>query len=301
MKLSYLKRESYEHNIACGSSYRLRIIFFNLPDHWQIFERAITLLAADTSVLGLYLSGSFANGKPDRWSDIDLCIVVENGRVDTILIDQQKLIDSIAPVVTKFPAIHLGNSHQIIVFYKANDPIHVDFQYKELAELEPCRHDANIKIIFDHSGAVAYYRQLCQLAKDTQILSHEKIQYLEDRFWGWCWYTYTKIMRGELWEARDALEYIRNNVLVILSHNEGQILEGNRRLETKLSKHARDVLTTTVSHEHSGEEYARILTSMMHVYIDLFDKLSSQLRSNITKVDRGYFIQAIDSVNKNAG
>jgi predicted nucleotidyltransferase len=92
--------------------------FVNLPDHWQIFERAVIQLAADDRVLGLYLSGSFANGKPDHWSDIDLYIIVEDGQADSIIVEQQKIIASIAPVATSFPATHLGDPHQIIVFTK---------------------------------------------------------------------------------------------------------------------------------------------------------------------------------------
>jgi hypothetical protein len=172
----------------------------------------------------------------------------------------------------------------------------VDFQYKELSELKPRKQDENIKIILDGSRAVNHYRELCRLASEAQLLSEKQVQYLEDRFWGWCWYAHTKIRRSELWEARGMLEYLRGNVLIPLSHSEGQVLEGSRRLETKLSEDIQKILAVTVSHEHSDVEYGRLLIAMMQTYIDLFDKLSPQLRKKVTKVNRDYFKQSINKV-----
>ncbi len=57
-----------------------------------------------------------------------------------------------------------------------------------------------------------------------------------------------------------------------------------------------DILTNTISHEHSAEEYAGILTAMMQAYFELFDKLPLKLRSKVIKVNRAYFKQSIDNV-----
>ena len=59
---------------------------------------------ADAGVLGLYLSGSFAKGMPDRWSDVDLYVVVADGMVEEMIDSHHQLIRAVGDVATLFPA-----------------------------------------------------------------------------------------------------------------------------------------------------------------------------------------------------
>jgi hypothetical protein len=60
--------------MIAGAIESARPVFEGFNDHGRVASRAIEHLAADVRVAGLYLSGSFAKGKPDRWSDNDLPI-----------------------------------------------------------------------------------------------------------------------------------------------------------------------------------------------------------------------------------
>jgi predicted nucleotidyltransferase len=126
--------------------------FGGLPEHGRVLESAVSLLAADTRVEALYLSGSLAAGTPDPWSDIDLWIVVQGGDIEEVINAHRSLIGQVAPIGTLFPATHLGNPHQIIVFYKEAYPVHVDYQYTEARELVPRRRDAEVVILLDRTG-----------------------------------------------------------------------------------------------------------------------------------------------------
>jgi predicted nucleotidyltransferase len=264
------------------------------PDHWRIASRAIELLAADDQVLGLYLSGSFANSKPDRWSDIDFYIIARrDSSIDELISDQNKLIRDVADIATLFPATHLGDPHQVIVFYRASEPIHVDYQYRKVDSLVPRPQDSNVMILLDRGGDLARWREACRLAPVVPSTTSEQLQYLENRFWGWCWYTHTKIERGELWEARDALEYLRSNVLVPLGHDEGQVLEGNRRLERKLAPEAQKLLASTIPERHNAGSYGQGLARTSAAYMALFDRAPANVRAGVTLVDRAYIIAAI--------
>lgn len=271
---------------------RARAAFEGFPEHWQIASHAIQALSADDRVLGLYLSGSFARQEPDRWSDIDLFVVVANGEADELIRAHDELIREVADVATLFPAIHLGDPHQIIVFYKGSEPIHVDYQYRQVGALKPQQNDRGVIIVLDRTGELQRWQRACDQEHDPPSPTVEDLQYLEDRFWGWCWYTHSKIERGELWEARDAVEYLRSRVLLPLAHIDGQSFEGNRRLETKLPRETLDLLTKTIPAGHSASDYADALSQVINVYRRLFDQLPARNHDRVRLVDRDYFEEA---------
>ena len=82
-------------------------IFDDFPEHKRLASTAFRLLAEDKRVIGFYLSGSFAGGSTDRYSDIDLNIVVPEDQRDEIIETHQTLIHQVGRVATLFPALHL--------------------------------------------------------------------------------------------------------------------------------------------------------------------------------------------------
>jgi hypothetical protein len=55
--------------------------------------------------------------------------------------------------------------------------------------------------------------------------------------WTWSWYVQTKVLRGELYEALDGLQYMRDNVLFkVLAMHRGERPAGARRVETRLGE-----------------------------------------------------------------
>src|SRR6266571_2196264 len=278
-----------EKTIAFDAVERARAAFDGFPNHWQIASRAIERLAADERVVGLYLSGSFANGKPDRWSDIDFYVVVPDGAADDLIGSHEQLISEVGRVATKFPATHLGDPRQIIVFYRAIEPIHIDYQYRELGQLKARPQDSNVTILLDRTGELERWREACGREATPSGPTPEKLQYLEDRFWAWCWYTHAKIERGELWVAREAVEFLRNEVLLPLAHRDGQIFEGNRRLESKLPSDTQALLEATIPEGHSASRYSQALHRTMEVYLQLFRLIPLRHRAEVHLVDRAYF------------
>ncbi len=278
-----------EKTIAFDAVERARAAFDGFPNHWQIASLAIERLAADERVIGLYLSGSFANGKPDHWSDVDLYVVVPDGAADDLIASHQRLISEVGSIATKFPATHLGDPRQIIVFYRAIEPIHFDYQYRELEQLEARPQDSNVTILLDRTGELERWREACRREATPSGPTLAELQHLEDRFWAWCWYTHAKIERGELWVAREAVEFLRNEVLLPLAHREGQIFEGNRRLESKLPKDTQDLLESTIPEGHSASSYSQALDRTMDVYLQLFRSIPPHHRAEVQLVDRDYF------------
>lgn len=285
--------DAEKSNTAHDAVERARAAFEAFPEHWQIASQAIAAVSADDRVLGLYLSGSFAKGEPDRWSDIDLYVVVTDGQADEVVSDHKELICEVADVATSFPATHLGDPRHSIVFYRAREPIHIDYQYRELGALKPSAKDRGVLILLDRTDELERWQEACRQERAPASPTREELQYVEDRFWGWCWYTHSKIERGELWEAREAVEYIRSNVLLALAHSEGQPFEGNRRLEAKLPQATQKLLAETLPVSHDAIGYSQALKRIIDAYSRLFDALPADDRDGVKLVDRAYFTDAI--------
>jgi len=64
-----------------------------------LIERAEHVLSQDDRVLGVWLVGSFGRGTDDRFSDIDLWVVVAADAVDSFCDDWPKTSDEISPTV----------------------------------------------------------------------------------------------------------------------------------------------------------------------------------------------------------
>lgn len=269
--------------------------FQGLPDHEQLAKRIIERLAVDEHVTGVFLSGSFAKGKPDKYSDLDFYIVVPEGQKETVVAAHKSLFESVGKLGTIFPATHLGDPNQIIAFYEGTVPLHVDYNYKVPSELTKRPNDKDAVILVDKDGELTKLRQVWQTLESEYAPEAQDLQYFEDRFWAWCWYTYSKIQRGELWEARDAEEYLRNAVLVKLAYyQKGLLSEGNRRLEAKFPPEILKILEDSLPDGHSRRSYHQSLLKLMNGYLQLFDEASKNVEG-LRQVDRDYFIQTIRS------
>ena len=66
-----------------------------------LIERATQVLSRDDRVLGIWLSGSFATGANDEFSDVDFWVVVNEGDLEGFCRDWPRLSDEIAPTVLR--------------------------------------------------------------------------------------------------------------------------------------------------------------------------------------------------------
>jgi predicted nucleotidyltransferase len=67
----------------------------------DLIGRAREVLSEDARVLAVFLAGSLARGTSDRYSDVDLLLVVAPGDVDGFIRDWPALSDQIAPAVLR--------------------------------------------------------------------------------------------------------------------------------------------------------------------------------------------------------
>jgi predicted nucleotidyltransferase len=269
-------------------------VFTDFPAHRKIAEKVLRLLEQDERVLGVYLSGSFASGRPDEYSDLDFGILVPAEAREQILQEHAKLRAQVGDILADFPATHLGDPNLLITFYREDYPVHVDFQYRIKEELTPRARDRNVAVLLDRSGALEEWKAACGDAVESDAPTPEQLQYFEDRLWAWCIYTDSKIKRGELWEAREAIEYIRNNVLVRVAYYLRSLpFEGNRRIDTKFPRETTSLLESTLPAGHSQKEYSDALFALANAYVQLMDETTRRFGVRIQTKDRGYFIRLL--------
>ena len=174
----------------------------------------------------------------------------------------------------------MGDPNQIICLYSGTYPVHVDYQYRAPEELVPRAKGRNALVFWDRSGELRLWKKKCAQVHEEYAPTAESIQYFEDRFWTWCIYADSKIRRGELWEARDMIEYLRNKVK---SYSLSLPLEGNRRIEGKFSDDMISVLQATLQRDHSRSAYARALLAIARLYLKLVDGVTNKFRVSITR------------------
>ena len=265
--------------------------FANLPAHEQIAARILRFLEEDERVLGVYLSGSFARGNPDAYSDLDFYILVPGESREQVEEDHAKLRAEVGDIVSDFPATHLGDPHQFITFYRGSYPVHVDYQYRVSGELMPRESDMGAIVLLDRSGELQQWKDKCAGLEESHSPTQESLQYFEDRFWAWCMYTDSKVKRGELWEARAAIESIRGTVLVRLAHYvHGLRPEGSRRIETKLPRDMVLLLESTLPRGHAPRDYSQALLALAAAYAELMGQATREFNLAIQEKDRAYFM-----------
>ncbi len=267
----------------------------HLPAHRRITLDALELLGQDERVKGLYLSGSLACGRPDMYSDVDINILVDATNRERVIQDHTKLYQQVGKLITLYSAIHMGDPNQMIAFYEEIIPIHVDYQYRIAENLALNRRHKDIAIILDNDGNLADWKARCEQCPPDKLPIAEKLQFLEDRFCGWCWYTDSKIERGELWEARECIDYFRNNVVIVLAYLRlGLPYEGSRRLEQKFPQEIIDLLVSTVPMGLDKSSYKDALLAVIDVYNKIVPDLLAQYPDvKIKQVDKEYVINAI--------
>lgn len=169
--------------------------------HAAFLEAAIPRLAADARLVGVAAGGSYLTDSLDEFSDLDLVVAVTAESYETVLADRQAIAAGLGPLLVGFTGEHVGEPRLLICLY-GPPLLHVDLKFVREDHLgerveDPAvlwERDGRMRRGFRHGAA-------CYPAPDRQVI--------EDRFWVLTHYIGTKIGRGELLEAADALSFVR--------------------------------------------------------------------------------------------
>ncbi|HKW60307.1 MAG TPA: hypothetical protein VJR46_11210 [Candidatus Dormibacteraeota bacterium] len=177
-----------------------------LPRHHRRLLAACEMGFAEPDVAGMAIAGSFVDGRPDEYSDVDLRLVLAEGSLDRVFARKVELARQAGPLVAFFTGEHVGEPQLLVTLYA--DLVHVDYLFMELWEAAEKNNGRQTLVLWQRDPRV------------TQVLSQPYVAdvpadlaYLEARIWTWAWYIQSKILRGELWEAVSGLNTVRDVVL----------------------------------------------------------------------------------------
>lgn len=259
-----------------------------LPLHRAHLEAACGEAKGCDGILGMVIGGSLASGQADEYSDLDLQLVVEEAGFDRAVGQLREIADAAGRVVAAFTAEHVGLPQMLIVLY--DDLIHVDFEPVLLGRLNERNAGLTALVLWEHHGAVSAALTAARRPEDPA----RELAWFEGRMWTWSWYIQTKVMRGELYEALDGLQYVRNAVLFkLLALHRGELESGSRRAEQRLGPWG-DRFSATVP-ALTQESLMTALREAMRLYVSLADPLLGQ--HGVPRADeaRVTVLQALDA------
>jgi hypothetical protein len=217
--------------------------------HTSFLDRALPLLRADRRIVGVAAAGSFANGKMDEFSDLDLVIAVEPSSMATITVERHRIATELGPLVAAFTGEHVGEPRLIVCLYDGeggNSPLHVDLKFVSLPDAATRVDD--LAVLWERDGRLSQ-----ALQADEARYPMPDLPWIEDRFWVWIHYAALKIGRGELFEAVDFLAFLRAQVLGPLALVEaGAQPAGVRRVETAAPSRAAQLQETVAAHNSAS-------------------------------------------------
>jgi hypothetical protein len=127
----------------------------------EILEAVRSALAPHAFVLAMWEAGSAAFGRADRWSDVDLQLLVEDGRADDAIALVEAALRALSPIEIRYPAPKPTWHGHDQVFYRLRDA--GLFRLVDLAVMRRSARDklaererhGERRIFFDRSGEAA--------------------------------------------------------------------------------------------------------------------------------------------------
>lgn len=170
---------------------------FTTEERAQLKSELLALASRDTRLSGVAVTGSAAEGREDRWSDIDLAFgVTEAGLVDAVLADFTQWM-------YRGGALHHHDVRAGTWIYRVfflPDALQVDLAFVEKSEFRPL--GASFKLV---SGDANPARELPAI-KPMDLIGLAWLYALHAR---------TCILRGKLWQAEHMIHGAREHTMAL--------------------------------------------------------------------------------------
>jgi len=255
---------------------------------YDIANRACEVWSADARVVGVCLIGSLARNEADRCSDIDLYICVESGTIKSIIAEAPTRASEVGEVL-------LGdygfNEQAYVALYKTSlGIVKVDYDFLAIDDLPQLvsksfashTHLFHSRILFDRRGRLA-----SALSPETMKEKDDDPR-LSNRFFLAAWSVIRMVRRGELWEAFDILNTMRDPMLTrALCCATGVAFENYRRLETKFAPPLQSRLKATIGGPDAEDLLCALVAALdlyEHANVLLGRKLSNTAQATVVSI-----------------
>ena len=232
------------------------------PANRAAFDHCIDHFVARPG-LSLAVSGSLVSGDLDPFSDLDLIMLAAPElELPSLQEEVNRVVPRIGHPLAVFQATHL-NLPNLHIFYLAVDDWVVKIDFEVYSAANEVQLPAKLLVLHDPSDQFASMEKV-PLRDQVDFIS------LQQKFCGWLWYSYTKIRRGEFFQAARSIEYTREHaVLPCLLRLKGLTQDGHRRIEERLSRSELERLYASHPAKLEHRELMRALFSTADHFLDL--------------------------------
>ncbi len=242
---------------------------FKMPQRQEEIVNAIVdLLKNERQVKSCFLLGSLAREMGDQLSDIDMTIVVADGKGDKWFATLKTLIEGISPTMISIRT-DVSKRSAVFVFH---DLIELDIVVTEESELNPSPVYTDIRPVYDPENIAAYTKdksgRLPKKAKVEAIISTESLF-----FWG-VLAVRKRLLRDNVWDARDALEKLRYLIVRMMDLGEGT-LQGYKGIERRLDSKTLLRLSKTAP-PYDKDAVLSSLSAIYDLFIEIRDNVFDQ-------------------------
>ena len=242
--------------------------FYSENDRNNILERVSEWLEKQKSVLSVILVGSGAKGFRDRFSDIDLTVVLDgNADVDGFLSEYQEYLSSEFAVMINHRV--WGRPLAVAVL---DNLLEIDISAVFLHELRAVRESR--KVLFDRSGQAESIMQRTWNERASADLSERVNGEFNNAAWGfWHYLMYAAlaVKRGDLWRACWEIQYVRDMIVNLTGLQSG--LETKRYRDVgKFPAETLARLEKTFPAGFTQGEFARALKETAWLIYDILEE-----------------------------
>lgn len=225
------------------------------PDYSQKLEEFEEYLKKVPEIIAVYYTGSTASKKWDKYSDIDIDIVVKDKDYEKIRKKLLKLLSWWGEI--KF-VNHYKDSDETYAFV-GEDYLKVEIDPIRLSDIKPCWKARHIRIAYDKEGTLTKVYRISQKEKKPKLEHEEFLQLFLDTRSNF-FYIARHFMRGQKLSAASEIGSMSGDLFIHLGKIKGyEAYENLRNAEKHLNKKEWNFLKTTSCKSLEKNEVQRAL------------------------------------------
>ncbi len=226
--------------------------------HQKFLENSVPRLKEDPRILGVAVGGSFLLNELDEYSDLDLVVYIDPQYYAEVLTHREGIVQKMGGLLESFTGEHVGEPRLLICLF-GPPLLHIDLKFVSMDDIQ--EKVENPMILWEREVLISR-----QIHLKPAVFPRPSKEWIEKRFWIWSHYVATKIGRGELFEAIDAISFLRARVLgPLLLDKKGARPQGLRKLEIHTSRDEQKQFVATLA-QYSARDCLRALHESINLY-----------------------------------
>lgn len=181
--------------------------------HKKMLQSIISFYENDARILAVLVFGSLGRGNWDRYSDLDIDVVVEQGTCLDIPREVTRLCDALAPAGERPALLIPGDDDADVVFESLME---MSIRYHPLASTSPDIIDSMMLLSGRIERSSIEAAGLANREPDNEPLAREL-----DRCIRYALETDSALQRGYIWHAVELLHYMRRQMMILFTYSHG--------------------------------------------------------------------------------